>query len=97
MTWLEAVGYALLVTVTMAMVDFAHAKYSLAMVEVRRGGRSYLHQAARWSVVQWGAAAVGFVVAVRVSMWFLPFEAAGLYIGTWLGGTRERSPGVNTA
>ncbi len=42
-------------------------------------------KASLWSVGQWSAASVGFVVAVKVSMWYLPFEAAGLAIGTYLG------------
>lgn len=96
MIWLETVGYALLVTATMATVDFAHAKYALAMFEHRRSGVS-IHAAARWSVVQWSAASIGFVVAVKVSMWFLPFEAAGLYIGSVLGGTQAPPSGVTKA
>ncbi len=95
-------GLALLVTVTMAMVDFAHARYALAMYEHRRRRHRVpwwramaapvnvpeLRAAARWSVVQWAAASVGFVVAVRVSIWLLPFEGLGLWLGTMLGGTR---------
>ena len=75
---------ALLVTVTMAGVDYCHAKYTRAMLE----GRVY--HAAFWSVGQWSAASVGFVVAVKVSMWYLPFEALGLFCGTILGGRRVR-------
>jgi hypothetical protein len=88
------IGIAMAVTVTMAGVDYAHARYALEMAEVRRrapGWRKNLRRAANWSVVQWAAAAVGFYVSVRVSMWFLPFEAAGLWAGTQLGGTREGS------
>lgn len=97
MIWevLRFAGLAVLVTMTMAAVDYAHAGYSLAMIEHRKDPRKDLrwwhrplHVAARWSVAQWGAAAVGFVVAVRVSMWLLPFEGLGLYLGTTWGGTR---------
>ena len=71
---------ALLVTVCMAGVDFCHARYTRAMMEGR-----VLH-AAFWSVGQWSAASVGFVVAVKISIWYLPFEALGLFLGTLLGG-----------
>lgn len=47
-------------------------------------------QAALWSVGQWSAASVGFVVAVKVSIWYLPFEAAGLAAGTLLGARKLR-------
>lgn len=94
---------AVLVTVTMAMVDFAAARYTIAMADVRLGRgvtrpwwRTAKHRASAWSVVQWAAAAVGFVVAVRVSMWLLPFEGLGLYIGTLLGsGTQQPGRGVD--
>ncbi len=90
MSVLEFIGLALLVTVTMGTVDYAHARYSLAMADVRRGEPAR-HRAARWSVVQWAAASVGFVVAVKVSIWFLPMEAVGLYLGTWFG-SRNHGP-----
>lgn len=76
---------AILVTVAMAAVDFCHARYTRAMI----GGHVY--EAAFWSVGQWTAASVGFVVAVKLSMWYLPFEAAGLFIGTVLGAKRFRN------
>lgn len=96
MTALEFSVLALLVTATMAAVDYAHARYVLAMDRVRvvdaRGlpwWRRPVHAAAGWSVLQWAAAAVGFIVSVRVTMWLLPFEAIGLYLGTVLAGRRE--------
>jgi hypothetical protein len=73
---------AILVTVTMAAVDYCHANYNGAMMARRTV------QAAFWSVGQWAAAAVGFVVAVKISMWYLPFEALGLFVGTLLGARR---------
>lgn len=76
----EYVGLAALVTIASACIDFASARYFRAMED------KDVHRAARWSVGQWVPAAVGFVVAVKVSMWLLPFEAIGLYLGTWLGG-----------
>ena len=75
---------AILVTATMAGVDYCHARYVCALLENR------IYRAALWSVGQWMAASVGFVVAVKISMWYLPFEAAGLFFGTLLGARRKR-------
>lgn len=75
-------GIAILVTVTMAGVDFCLARYTRAMLEGR------VMHAAFWSVGQWSAATVGFVVAVKLSIWYLPFEGLGLFLGTLLGGKR---------
>lgn len=79
MIWLEAAGLGVLIAVAFAIVDLSHARY-LAARETRRGWT-----ASAWSVLGWGAATLGFVVAVRVSMWFLPFEAIGLAVGTRIG------------
>lgn len=75
---------ALLVTACMAAVDYCHARYTRAMMA------SCVTEAALWSVGQWMAASVGFVVAVKISMWYLPFEALGLFLGTLLGGRRVK-------
>lgn len=79
-------SYAVLVVVVVAAtatVDYSHARYVSALLDGRR------HAAACWSVAQWMAASVGFVVAIRVSLWMLPAEAFGLYLGTWLGSRRD--------
>lgn len=70
---------AILVFFTMAGVDFCHAKYVRAML----AGRAL--PAAFWSVGQWMAASIGFVVAVKVSMWYLIAEGLGLFVGSLLG------------
>lgn len=75
---------AILVTASMAGVDFCHARYVREMMD----GRVY--HAGFWSVGQWSAASIGFVVAVKISMWYLPFEAVGLFLGTILGGRRVK-------
>lgn len=75
---IEAAALAVLVLASSAAIDFAHARYVQA-VTARRQLR-----AAVWSVTQWCAASVGFVVAVKVSLWLLPFEAAGLFLGSLL-------------
>ncbi len=59
-------------------IDFAHARCIVAIGD-RAGQR-----AARWSLVQWMASTVGILVAFKVTLWVLPFEAAGLYVGTLL-------------
>jgi hypothetical protein len=59
------------------MVDAANARYVQAV------NRLDTHRAAGWSVMQWTASVVGFVVAVKISFWMLPVEALGLYAGTW--------------
>jgi hypothetical protein len=70
-----------LVFVASALVDVCHAHYVRALVAGAR------HRAARWAVGQWLSATVGFAVAVRVSLWYLPLEAAGLYVGSLIGVT----------
>lgn len=82
--WMLVLGP--LVFCAMAMVDFAHTRYVQAVHD------RDAELAARWSVVQWGSSIVGFVVAVKVSMWALPFEAAGLYYGTKWALRRVRTP-----
>ena len=82
----------LLVLVAATGIDYAHARHVQAVV----AGRA--HVAALWSVGQWASATVGFVVAVRVSLWVLPFEAVGLYLGTLLAvrpcpGSDQAGPG----
>jgi hypothetical protein len=83
---------AVLVTASMLVVDVAHARYALAMVDVKRG-LSARHRAARWSIVCWAASAVCFYLTVRYTMTLLPFEAIGLYLGTIIG-TRNVTSGV---
>ena len=42
-----------------------------------------------WSVCQWSCSLVGFLVAVKVTLWMLPVEAAGLALGTYLSMRRS--------
>lgn len=78
MSWAIA-GLGLVVGAAAAAVDYCHARYVRALVRARR------HAAARWSLAQWGASVLGLVLVIRVSLWLLPFEGVGLYLGTWLG------------
>ncbi len=75
---------ALAVFVTTAAVDYAHARYARARDE----GRALA--ASLWSMTQWSATTVGFVVAVRVSFCYLPFEALGLGAGTFVAVRRAQ-------
>lgn len=68
----------LVVLVSAVLIDYAHARCVVAI------SQRAAHRAALWSVVQWGGATVGFMIAVEVTFWVLPFEAAGLYLGTLL-------------
>lgn len=69
---------AVLVFVSAVGIDWTGTKYVLAV------GQGERHRAAAWSVCQWMAGLVGFLVAIKVTLWLLPVEAFGLYLGTWL-------------
>lgn len=75
----------MLVFCASVFIAFAHACYARA--------RDALHplRASLWDVASWGAAVVGFVVALKLSMWALPFEAAGLFVGTYVVVARARA------
>jgi len=68
----------LVVLLSATLIDYAHARCVVAIADRAP------HRAAIWSLVQWGGATVGFIIAVKVTFWVLPFEAAGLYAGTLL-------------
>lgn len=98
-TFVETLGVCLLVFVCSCLVDFAHARY-VQSVHQTSIAREYQerqkarHHAAAWSLGQWMSATVGFVVAVKLTLWALPFEAAGLYLGTLIGIPRQNpAPG----
>ncbi len=88
MTFLLLAGLGALVCASTMAVDFAHARYVVELVAGRR------HAAARWSATQGVVSSVGFVLAVKVSLWLLPFEILGLYLGTLLGAKRNRGQEV---
>lgn len=83
---------ALLVTVTMAGVDYCHAQYSLSMAHRDEHNKPAPKavSASAWSVGQWSCATICLVVVVKLSLWYLPFEAVGLIIGTQLGARRVK-------
>lgn len=69
---------AVLVFTASVCIDFCHAWYVNAINSLD-GPRAGLASAA-----QWLAGTIGFVVAVKISLWLLPFECLGLYVGTRL-------------
>ncbi len=73
------------VFVASAFLDYSATRYVQAV------GEREPHRAARWSVLQWSASLIGFLVAIKHSLWILPVEAAGLYAGAWLSLRKQRS------
>ncbi len=88
MNAVEFITLAALITASTICVDFAAARWSLAV----RDGRRWA--AGRWSVAQWAATSAGFVLVVKVNIWLLPFEAVGLFIGSVWGGKPRAVPRV---
>ena len=68
--------FAILVFVSSAFIDFANTRY------VQCVGQGHAHRAGLWSVTQWAASLVGFLIAFKVTLWMLPIEMVGLYVGT---------------
>lgn len=69
---------AILVFCSALALDYCATKYVHAV------GRDDAHRAAMWSVLQWASSLVGFLVAFKVTLWMLPVEALGLWVGTHL-------------
>lgn len=69
---------ALLVFFSAMGIDYANTRYVKAVDDNRA------HHAAAWSVMQWSCGLAGFLVALKVTLWMLPIEALGLYVGTRL-------------
>lgn len=88
-----AVLIAVAVTASMAVVDYAHARYSHAIREAQLGVPGMRTAAVRWTLAQYAAASIGFAVAVGISLWYLPFEGLGLGIGTWFGSRKRAAAG----
>lgn len=60
-------------------ISYSGARLDLALRERRRLA------AANWQALQWGGAVVGFVIAVKISMWALVPDGIGLWLGMFLG------------
>jgi hypothetical protein len=76
---------ALFVFASAVGIDFCATKYVLSV------GRADTRAAMVWSVGQWSCSLVGFLIAVKITLWYLPIEAAGLAFGTWLSMRRKPS------
>lgn len=72
------IGLFLLVFVSATMLDFCHGSYIIAV------GKRLPYRAAGWSILTWCSGLVGFLVAVKVTLWVLPAEALGTALGTVL-------------
>lgn len=70
------IALALLVFCSAVALDYCATQY------VRAVGSSHVNRAAMWSVLQWASSLVGFLVAFKVTLWMLPVEALGLWVGT---------------
>jgi hypothetical protein len=53
----------LVVLVSAVLIDYAHARCVVAIAD------RAAHRAALWSLVQWGGATVGLMIAVKVTAW----------------------------
>lgn len=78
---IEFLLLGMMVMCSAGAVDFAHARYVRAITARPRRRLA----AAGWSAAQGAAASVGFVAAVTFSLWLIPFELAGLALGTYVG------------
>jgi hypothetical protein len=62
-----------------ALIDFAYARQTLATTN----GQALA--AANWRAIAYSCGCFGWLVAIKVGIWLLPFELAGLYLGTLVG------------
>ncbi len=69
---------SLLTFISALAVDFAEARYILAI------GDGCAHLAARWSLAIWALGCLGFVAVVNYSLWLMLPEGLGFYLGTIL-------------
>jgi hypothetical protein len=67
------------------IIDYADSSNTRAVAE----GRA--HAAARWSVGMYLTGLVGFYAVIEIAWWLCIFEAAGLYVGSWIAVARHRS------
>ncbi len=70
----------------------------IAAATVTRAVVDYQYRAALWELMGWICAVVAFLVAVKVSVWYLLPEGAGVLtgglIGVWLLRRRRRDAGT---
>ncbi len=80
------------------LVFAATAGIHIAAAFVTRAIVDYQYRAALWDLAQWSCAVIGFVTAVKVSLWYLVPEGIGVLagglFGVWL--LRRRRPRSGT-
>ena len=75
MTAYQSLLLAVAVFLSSMTIDYTNVKYVRAVTEDRA------YAAAGWSLAQWTASLLGFLVAVKVTLWLLPAEMLGLWCG----------------
>lgn len=74
-----------------ALIDFAYARQTIATTN----GQAFV--SANWRALSYSLGCFGWLVAIKIGVWLLPFELAGLYLGTLVGvdkkpaGKKDRS------
>lgn len=79
-----AVSFGLLAFLLAFAGDFIETHYVRAVQRFDSGEVRAREHAARLSVALWLVGVLGWVAVWKVGLWVLPWEAAGLYIGTKL-------------
>lgn len=83
------------------VVFAATAGIHVAAAFVTRAVIDYQYRAAVWELAQWVCAVIGFVTAVKVSLWYLIPEGIGVLVGglvgVWLLRRRKRRSGTTVA
>lgn len=78
MTWWQYAGLGAALFTAVTVVDFAGVRYQQAVTDGRPWAASW------WTAIQWGVNTTALVVAVKITLWLLPCEVAGLVAGTQL-------------
>jgi len=82
---------AIAMFVCAALIDFAYARQTIATTK----GRALV--SANWRALSYSLGCFGWLVAVKIGVWLLPFELVGLYMGTLLGVGRTAGERSQTA
>jgi hypothetical protein len=70
---------ALAMFVCAALIDFAYVRQTIAITN----GLAFA--SANWRALSYSLGCFGWLVAVKIGVWLLPFELAGLYLGALIG------------
>lgn len=85
-----AAALALLTFAAAALGDFVETRY----VQASTSGATpkHAHHAARLSVSLYAVGFLGWVITVKVSLWYSVPEVLGLYVGTYVAMRRRARP-----